>query len=135
MSIDSFWPDLVRNMPSEPITSPACLRTALAALASACAGRVEEATSEDRNCWNTGSVSPLAFETGGSSPPSASWLRAVRSMARLIALRTGSWLVGNLVRFGSRLLVWTGGEHTLWLLLPDTNTCCTPEMKLPPQSS
>jgi len=72
---------------------------------SGCALSVAFDTEEDRNCWKTGSVSPLALDTGGSMPPSACWLSAVRSMARLIALRTASWLVGNLVRFGSRLLV------------------------------
>ena len=39
----------------------------------------------------------------------------VRSIARLIAWRTASWLVGNLVRFGSRLFVWIGANHTLWV--------------------
>ena len=82
---------------------------------SECAGSVWLATVGDRNCWKIGSVRPLALDTGGSSPPSACWLIAVRSIARLIALRTASWLVGNLVRFGSRLFVCTGGNHTWWL--------------------
>lgn len=71
----------------------------------------------------------------GSMPPSACVLSAERSIARLIAFRTASWLVGNFSRFGSRLLVWIGGNHTLWFALVLTNACWTPEMKLPAQSS
>ena len=96
---------------------------------------VSAATDGDRKSWKTGSVSPLAVDTGGSRPSSACTLRALRSIARLIALRTASWLVGNLFRFGSRLLVCTGANQTWWLGLPATNTCWTPAMKLPPQSS
>ena len=102
---------------------------------SECALSMAFATDGERNCWKIGSVSPEAFDTGGSIPPSACWLSAVRSMARLIALRTGSWLVGNLVKFGIRLLVWIGTNHTWWLEWPLTNTCCTPGMKLPAQWS
>ena len=51
-------------------------------------------------------------------------------------MRTASWFIGQLRRFGSRLFVCTGANHTWWVdgdVL--TNPAFRPVMKLPAQSS
>jgi len=51
---------------------------------------------------NAGRVMPVELVSGFSRPDSPLAPIAARSMAALIALRTGSWLVGHWLRFGMR---------------------------------
>ena len=61
--------------------------------------------------WNVGSVMPLLFVTAFSRPASPSEASRLRLTARLMACRTGSWLVGHLFRFGIRALVLPGASQ------------------------
>ncbi len=83
----------------------------------AAAFAVAELVSDDTGAaqaWKVGSVSPVAFSTGLSRPASPSDAISVRSSARLIACRTGSWLVGNLLRLGIRLFVPPAASQKWW---------------------
>src|ERR1700678_3785554 len=84
---------------------------------------------------NVGRVRPVAFRTGSSRPASPSEAMTLRLIAGLMALRTGSWLVGHLFRFGIRLLVPPGASQKWWNEgLVSTKSFCRPGMKLPVQS-
>ena len=56
-------------------------------------------------------------------------------MARLIARRTASWLVGSTSRLGTRELMLTGANQVLWWGLLLVKLLPSPEMKLPSQSA
>jgi hypothetical protein len=84
------------------MVKPAFSSTFLAAAALLVAETVSEATGP-AHAWKVGSVSPVALRSGFARPASPSEASRVRLTARLMACRTGSWLVGHLVRFGSRL--------------------------------
>ena len=92
-----FW-----KKPLLPLVNPAASSTFSAAAAFPLAETVMDATGA-LQAENSGSVRPVAFTTGFSSPASPSEPSTVRSTARLIACRTASWLVGHLARFGSKL--------------------------------
>ncbi len=84
---------------------------------------------------NVGRVMPLVLVTGFSSPASPSEASRLRLTARLIACRTGSWLVGHLFRFGIRALVLPGASQKWWYCGEVlTKSFCRPGMKLPVQS-
>src|ERR1700691_4905382 len=84
---------------------------------------------------NVGRVRPVAFRTGSSRPASPSEAMTLRLIARLMACRTGSWLVGHLFRFGIRLLVPPGASQEWWVLGEgSTKLFCRPGMKFPVQS-
>ncbi len=76
---------------------------------------------------------PLALVATGSRPDSPVLLMSVRLIARLTALRTTSWFIGHVLRFGIRLFVLTPANHTLWPA-PLVNAL-RPVRKLPAQSS
>ena len=78
---------------------------------------------------NSCGVRPVALRTGFSRPDSPSEASSWRLIAALIACRTGSWLVGHLFRFGTRLLVPPGASQWWWnsgLVL--MKLCCRPGM-------
>ena len=85
----------------------------MAAVALAVAETVIEATGAAQ-AWNVGSVRPVEFSTGLSRPASPSDAISDRSSARLIACRTGSWLVGHLLRLGIRLFVPPAASQKWW---------------------
>ena len=92
-----FW-----KKPLLPLVNPAASSTFSAAAGLPVAEMVMLATGA-LQALKVGSVMPVALTTGFSSPASPSLPSTVRSTARLIACRTASWLVGHLVRFGSKL--------------------------------
>ena len=82
-----------------------------------------------------GVVRPDALLIGPSWPSSPWFPIAVRSMAALIACRTASWLVGQVVMFGIRTLVAPGFSHPMcWAGFLSTKFDLRPWMKLPVQS-
>src|SRR5580692_12050425 len=96
-SLPPFW-----KKPLLPLVKPALVSTCSAAAALLVVGMVADDTGPAQ-AWKVGRVSPPASLIGAARPASPSEARSVRLTARLIACRTGSWLVGQLVRFGSRL--------------------------------
>src|ERR1700721_1439624 len=112
--------------PLLPLVKPAFCSTCSAAAVLPVVGMVADVTGPAQ-AWKVGSVSPPASEIGLARPASPSEASRVRSTARLIACRTASWLVGHLVRFGSRLsappaappeLGWAGGGATEFFCRP-----------------
>src|ERR1022692_712895 len=97
------WPENVASMPAAFSTASAWAGCAVAELVSDVTGAPQAA--------NVGRVRPVALSTGFSRLASPSVAISDRLMARLIALRTGSWLVGHLFRFGIRLLVPPGASQ------------------------
>ena len=78
---------------------------------------------------------PVALVIGFSRPASPSDASSERSRARLIALRTGSWLVGHLFRLGMKAFVLPGASQKWWVAGDlATKSFCRPGMKLPVQS-
>ena len=93
-------PELEWKNPSLPITKPACLSTCLAAAGFPVGDRVMLFTDGANRLLKFGRTSPLALVATGSRPASPWVLMAVRFRARLMALRTASWLVGQTFRLG-----------------------------------
>ena len=59
----------------------------------------------------------------------------MRFTARLIALRTASWLVGHLFRLGMNAFVLPGASQKWWWAGSfATKSFCSPGMKFPVQS-
>src|SRR5580693_7259314 len=88
--------------PLLPMVKPAAFMTDLAAVTLLVAETVIELTGP-LQAEKAGIVRPVALVTGFSSPASPSAPSTLRLTARLIALRTASWLVGHRFRFGSKL--------------------------------
>src|SRR5271165_6440455 len=88
--------------PLLPFVIPAFSSTCSAAAVLLVVDMVADA-SGPAQAWKVGSVSPPDSLIGLARPASPSEASSVRLTARLIACRTASWLVGHLVRFGSRL--------------------------------
>src|ERR1700722_14109457 len=104
-SLPPFW-----KKPLLPLEKPALVSTCSAAAVLAVLGMV-------------------ADDTGPAPPSEAS---GVRSTARLIACRTASWLVGHLVRFGSRLSSPPAASQKLWWAgSVGTKFFCRPGMEFP----
>src|SRR5580698_6587925 len=85
--------------PSDPFLYPADVSTCSAAVALPAAATVSAAAGAAQ-AEKVGRVMPLVLVTGFSRPASPSLASTVRLTARLIALRTASWFVGHLFRFG-----------------------------------
>src|SRR5215469_12642828 len=105
------------------------------AAAASAVGLLDNADPEPAQASNSGEVRADRLLTANSWPSSPCWPIAVRSIAALIACRTASWLVGQVVMFGIRTLVAPAFSQPMWWegsLL--TKFFCRPWMKLPVQS-
>src|SRR5579859_6084359 len=107
-SLPPFW-----KKPLLPLVNPALVSTCSAAAVLPVVGMVIDVTGPAQ-AWKVGSVSPPDSVIGLARPASPSEASRVRLTARLIACRTGSWLVGHLVRFGSRLSSPPAASQKLW---------------------
>src|ERR1700722_1243671 len=88
--------------PLLPRVKPAFWSTFLAPAMSPVGLNVSLATGA-AHAWKVGRVSPLALVIGLARPDSPSEGSRLRVTGRRVGCRTGGWLVGHLVRFGSRL--------------------------------
>ena len=72
---------------------------------------------------------PEVLVSGDSRPDSPSDPITWRLMARSIALRTASWLVGHVFRFGHRALELPAASQKWWSAgLVSTKSFCRPGM-------
>src|SRR5215831_14058354 len=120
--------------PAESFLYPAFVSTCAAAEALSVGDTLYADAGADQ-AVKVGRVIPLALVTGFSRPASPSDASRLRLTARLIACRTGSWLVGHFFRFGMKALVLPAASQKWWYLGEVLTNCfCRPGMKLPVQS-